>query len=649
MIANRRRGPRAAALMFMFVGTCLAGQALAQPPGGPPIDPRAMSGIPRADPQTEPGTITVRALLGGFSQPAVGATVELELKSADGSKTETRTAVVGADGRASFADLAAFHGGTAIARADLDGERQSSQPIAVSPAQGYRVLLVKGAGASGAASGPAAPPSGPAAAPPEPGAGDVPLPGVAFVNPGTPKGTLLVGTLDLRGGAPIEGAKVRLVLTAADGKAETREAISDSRGTARFPGLDELAADVSLVAEADLPTGTERSQPFSLAGKDTGMAVVLAVVGQQQRAPTRRQMMGARALPTILPGTVRVTVFGPDDQPINGVPVTVIKQDMTGFSKRYEDTTGEDGVARVGDIPLTGEGLFRVEASYAGAPWRSSFFTLDERMGVAVEMRVFPVTTDLTRVRSAVQFGVDSLENDLARVDHLFQVFVDGDSAYWPGKPYKLNAADGATGLIVRDRADQILEHTADAPFTTIEGPLPPGELIDLSTAYLLEHDGTAEIRWSAPFPIVDGRAVVVDGLKLVRGAKKPPVRPPHQNGESGVDLDVYEIGALPQGQAYDLQIDGLVTRPRLYQWLGLGFGLFVAFAFGLGFALRPRASLRERLLKRKAALLRKLEAAAPADRPPIVAALDQVYCQLDALEVRPRHADPGAAWQDKQ
>ncbi|PCC72638.1 hypothetical protein SAMN02745121_01752 [Nannocystis exedens] len=636
---------RTAVLTFMFAGTCLSGHASAQPPGGPPIDPRAMSGIPRADPQTEPGTITVRALLGSFSQPAVGATVELELKSQDGSKTETRTAVAGADGRASFADLAAFHGGTAVARADLEGERQTSQPIALSPTQGYRVLLVKGAGSSGAAAGPG-PAAAPGAAPSQPGPGEVPLPGVAFTNPGTPKGTLLVGTLDLRAGTPLEGVKVRLVLTGPDGKAETREAVSDVRGTARFPGLDALAADVSLVAEADLPTGTERSQPFSLAGKDVGMAVVLAVVGP--RAPQKRQMMGPRAVPTILPGSVRVTVVGPDDQPINGVPVTIVKQDSTGFSKRFEDATGEDGVARIADIPLTGEGLFHAEASYAGAPWKSSFFTLDERMGVAVEMRVYPVTTDLTRVRSAVQFGVESMENDLARVDHLFQVYVDGDAAYWPGKPYKLPAADGATGLVIRDRADQVLEHEQEAPFTTITGPLPPGELIDLSTAYLLEHDGTAEIHWAAPFPIVDGRAVVVDGLKLTKGAKKPPVKPPHENGESRVDLEVYEIGAMPQGQAYDLVVDGLVTRPRTYKWLGLGFGLFVAFACGLAFALRPRASLRERLERRKAALLRKLEAAGPGERGPIVAALDQVYCQLDALESRPRHADPGAAWQDK-
>lgn len=637
------------ALALLFFGTCFPKHVLAQPAGGPPIDPRAMSGIPRADAQTEPGTITVRCLLGSFSQPAAGATVELELKSADGGKQETRKVVAGPDGRASFADLQPYLGGTAVARAELDGEEVRSQPIAVSATEGFRVLLVRGAGEPGPNASPgAARPPGPAGAnSPQSPHGDVPLPGVPFANPGTPKGTVLVGALDLNTGVPLPGARVRLVLTAGDGKSETREAISDGRGAARFTGLDALAPDVTLVAEADLPTGTERSQPFSLAGKDTGMAVVLAVAAP--RAPVRRQLMGPRAIPTILPGTVRVTVVGPDDAPVADVPVTVVKQDTTGLDQRFEQRTGDDGVARVEGIPVGAEGLFHVTLTHAGAPWRSPFFSLDERMGVAVEMRVFPVTTDLGRVRSAVQFGVEPLENDLARVDQLYQVFVDGDAAYWPGRPYKLHPAEGATSMVVRDRADDALQHTRDAPFATIENPLPPGELLDLSIAYVLEHDGTAELRWTAPFPVVDARAVVVDGLKLVRGSKKPPVRPPHQAGEARPDLDVYELGPMPQGQAYDLAVSGLVTRPRLYSYLGLGLGLAVAFACGLAFALRPRASLRERLLRRKAALLRKLDAAGPGERDAVVAALDQVFCQLDALADRPRHADPGAAWSQGQ
>ncbi|HEY8378717.1 MAG TPA: hypothetical protein VIK91_19630, partial [Nannocystis sp.] len=140
---------RLAALAILFFGTCSSGHVIAQPAGAPPIDPRAMSGIPRADPQTEPGTVTVRCLLGGFAQPAAGVAVTLELKSADGSKLETRTAIAGADGRASFTDLAAFFGGTAVAGAELDGEPVRSQPIPLSAREGFRVLLVKGGGDRG--------------------------------------------------------------------------------------------------------------------------------------------------------------------------------------------------------------------------------------------------------------------------------------------------------------------------------------------------------------------------------------------------------------------------------------------------------------------------------------------------------------------
>ena len=133
----------------------------------------------------------------------------------------------------------------------------------------------------------------------------------------------------------------------------------------------------------------------------------------------------------------------------------------------------------------------------------------------------------------------------------------------------------------------------------------------------------------------------------LTRGAKGPPTRPPHE-GEARNDFQIYELGAMPLGQPFDLVVDGLVTRPRLYQRLGLGLGLAVALACGLAFALRPRASLQARLIRRRDALLKKLEAATPDARPALIDALDQIFCQLDALGSAQRHADPGAAWSDK-
>lgn len=625
-------------LAALVLGTCLSGHAFAQPAGAPPIDPRQMSGIARADAQTEPGSITVRCLLGSFREPAAGVTVRLELRSADGGKLETRTAVAGDDGRASFADLAPYYGGSAVASVDFAGEVVTSQSIVPSPTAGFRVLLVKGAGSAGAGS---AAPSGPG---PDPG---VPMPGTAFPNPNTPKGTVLIGTLDLRAGTAIQGAKVRLQISRPDQPTDTREATSDIRGTARFEGLGELPDDAVLVAEADLPEGTERSQPFSLVGQTTGVAVVLAKVAP--RPAKRAPLQGPRHVPTLPPGTVRVTVAGPDDAPVEGVPVSVFKRDETNNKQRFDDTTAEDGSARIADIPTGTAGIYHVVAEHGGAPWRSDFFSMDDRMGVAVELRVFPITRDVTRVRAAVQFGVEPLENDLARVAQLLQVFVDGDEAYWPGAPIRLEAAERGTGTTIMNRADMILDHEPEAPFATISGPLPPGQVVDLSLAYLLDHKGTAELRWSSPFEVVEARAVVAPGLKVVRGARSGPVRPQH--GGEADDFDVYDLGGMSAGKAYDVAVDGLVTRPRVYQWLGLGVGLAIVFACGAAFALRPRAGVRDRLVRRRDALLRKLDATSdPSERDALIAALDPIFYQIDALGGGPRHLDLGAAWspQDK-
>lgn len=656
-MSARVAGRRALAVLgALFVGTWLIGPVQAQPAGGPPIDPRAMSGIPRVDPQSAPGTITVRSLLGSFREPAVGAEVKLELRSQDGGKVETRSATADAEGRASFGELGPYVGGTAVASAELGGEAVRSQPISISASAGVRVLLVKGAAEAAAAGG------GPAT---RVQGGEVPMPGVAFPTPGAPKGSLLIGALDLARGRPIEGVKLRLVITDKDGKSETREALSDARGAGRFEGLDALPADTTLVAEADLPTGPQRSQPFSLVGQESGMAVVLTATAAGEaaaagRGQERRQLAGPRALPTIPTGTVRATVVGPHDEAMTGVPLVVIGEDMSGLRRRYEGSTDDGGNARIESIPITDDTFYLVEAQYAGAPWRSGFFRMDDRMGVAIELRVFPVTGDVTRIKSAVQFGVEAMENDLARVVQLYQVYVDGDEAYWPAERLRIEPGEGARGMVALDRASSILEHKEEAPFATLVEPIPPGEVIDLSIAYLLPHDGAATIRWKAPFPVMEGRAVVREGLTVTRGAKGPPVKPPHQEGQAPDDVAVYDLGSVSAGQAYELEVEGLVVQPKLFRRLGVGLGLGLVALTGLALALRPRTTLRQRLERRRDALLRKLDAAdaavqrgepgADETRKRLIHALDQVFRQLDALAGdKPRHMDPGAAWAEGQ
>ncbi len=659
----------------VLVVSLLASVATAQGPmaggGGPAMDPRAMSGMPRIDPQTEPGTLVVRVLRGSFQNPGVGLTVTLDLRSADGSKTERRTSVSVEQGRATFADLGAYSGGIAVASVDFGGEpaeRVKSQEVRLDPNVGVRMLLVSGASTpTGAGTPTGASTPAPAGATPTPAAADVPRPGTAFSNPGQARGSVVVGTLDLAGGRPFSGSEVTLEITSPGAPAEQRKATSDARGAARFTGLAELPPGTTLVASATLAGEAMRSEPFAMDGQEHGMAVVLAVhgsgsgggTGEAVGRPQRRTLQTPRAVPTISPGIVRTTVFGPDDAPVGGVDVTVVKLDTTGTMQRFSVEAGADGIAFVEDVALADDSLYHVEVAYHGAPFRSRLFQMGDRMGVTLELRVFPVTGDVTKVRSAVQFGVEALENDQARVVQLHQALVEGDEAFWPSTPFKISAPEGATGMVVLDRASVELEHKEGAPFAMLREPLPPGEVVDMSIAYLMPHHGSLAIHWSSPLPVQNGRVVVLPELKLARGAVGAPTRPPAQDGSGPSEFDLYEIGSLPVGGSFDLEVTGLVTRPRTFRMFGLALGVLITLGGVLGVFLGPRASLQQRLEKRRAVLLKtldRLDAAvvagapgAPSQRLRVISALDQVYRQLDVFAgVVKARIDVGAAWDRK-
>jgi len=600
-----------------------------------------MSGIPRVDPQTEAGTIVVRVLRGSFQNPGVGLTVTLELRSLDGSKLEKRTAVSVEQGRASFADLGVYAGGTAVASVDFDGEVVRSQEVKLDPNVGVRMLLVQGSASAAAPT--ASTPGTPAPAP-----DDVPMPGTAFPNPGQQPGSVVVGTLDLAGGRPFVGIEVTLEIGKPDAPVERRTATSDPRGAARFGDLAGLPPGTKLVAEAVLNGEKKRSEPFSLDGQLHGLAVVLAVVGAAADSgpvmSERRPLQTPRAVPTLPGGTVRATIYGPDDRPIADTEVFVIRLDVAGTRERFAGSTGPDGVAR----------LYQVEVPYSGAPFRSRLFQLNDRMGVMLELRVFPTTSDVSKIRSAVQFGVEALENDQARVVQLHQAVVEGDKAFWPATPLRISGPPDVGGIVVLDRATVELDHKEGAPFATLAEPLPPGEMVDLSIAYLMPHHGALALQWSSPFPVANGRVVVTPELKLKKGAQSGPVRPPHQEGQGPVEFDLYELGPLAAGARYDLEIEGLVTTPRLFRDLGIALGLLILLGTGLAALLSPRASLLQRLRNRRDALLRQLDrlgSKQDSERDRVIMALDQVYRQLDVLAPAPAASakvDVGGAWDRK-
>ncbi len=629
------------AVLALGVGVLVASRSDA----GPPIDPRAMSGIPRVDPQLPPGTITVRVLDGGFDAPATEVEVTLEVTGADG-KSEVRKATTDAQGRATVAGLEAFVGGSAIAKVTRGQETLTSQSMELFAEAGSRVMLVAAGGGAvtgspGGSTGADAPKHG------DPGGPEVPLPGTAFVLEGTPAGELVVGTFDLDARKPIGSIEVTLSLTppAGGGEVQTRKATSDARGKVSFDKLlpPDVAVGTTLEVTATLGAGqpVKRSSRFVM-DANVGMAVVLANGEFKAPPPTaapqgRAAVAPPRIVAALATGTVRVRVVDGADVPVAKQPVAVVKKDQSGNDVRYEGVTGAEGHADV-KVEVQSDAVYLVQTRYDGAPWSSTFFQVDKRGGIAVELRVFEVTDDVSRVRSVVQFDVDGLENDLARVVQLQDVMVTGDEAFWPSDGLQILPAVGGKSVTVLPLSEEWLNHEEKAPFATLAGPIPPGELTRLALAYVIDHDGSAEVRFTSALDSLETSVLLGAEQTLdAAGASKTEHPSPIE------DKAVWVMGPRAPGAVLEFSVAGLPTRNPLYRNIGLVGGLAIGLIVAAALVTRPKGDPRLRLRTRRDQLLALLEGIPPSQaqrRERVVAALDHVWRQLDVLD---RAAGPNA------
>ncbi len=651
---------RSFALLIAFLACLLAAPAVAGPPPGGRPDPRQMSGIPRVDPQLAAGTITVRVLEGGFDAPTVGA--EVTLKLTKGHTVETKTAKTVAEGRATFAGLDAFIGGTAVASVKFGDETVTSMSITLAPASGSRVMLVKGAAASPQVGGPA---PGPGDSP-HGGASDVPLPGAPFPLKDRPAGSLIVGALDLSKKAPIEGIDVILQIRDPEAGEDvapiTRKVTTDENGRAKFDGLlpPEVPEKAEITVLASLAEGEPpaRSQTFTMPAEG-GLAVVLtagisdtadgagagAGAGEAPAQPGLTPIPPPQMDPSLKAGTVKVLLLDGRDRPVVDHTVTVVRKDVSGQELRFRGTTGKDGIATITEVALNPESFYFVGVVYDHGPYQSGFFQLPDTMGARVPMRVFATTTDRSRIKSAVQYEFRALENDQVQVIQLYELFVDGTEAFWPGEgnELRIEGMPGAKHLQVLPRSEGLLDQPSDsAPYARLIEPIPPGDVEHLSIAYVLEHDGSIDLSWDAPFQLIQGAAVVEPPIVVrdANGKELPRDEAPHAQTEDGRPLAVYQ---LPVGDAaggsnhVQLEVTDLASRDRWPQRTALlGAVVLIVLVF-VAFLVRPRLGVRDSLVARRDALLGELRSLGPnapaAEREAIVTALDQVYRKLEALE----------------
>ncbi len=601
--------------------------------GPPPMaNPSAMSGIPRPDPKLSPGTVTVRCLgKAGFSAPAVDLEVELVITGTDGQTTRL-TAKTQEQGRATFDGLSDHIGGSAVAKATLGGAEVSSSSISLLPQAGTAVMLVEGAGT------PASSP--PPQAQPRPNTPDIPAPGNAFALQGTELGTLTIGTFDLDARKPIGSVVVKLTITPPEGDPIVRELTTDARGKAIFDKLlpPDTPAGSKMVAEATLVDGgtLRKSAAFEM-DPTQGMALVLAEGADNFNAAPRQQpppQAGPRALPgpriirTLDPGKVRIKLWSGADQPIAGQKVIVVKKTAAGGVDKYRAETGADGTVVVENVPVQQDALYFVESIFSRAPYQSSFFGMDSRGGVAVDLRLFETTADRSVVRSAVQYDVEERENDLAQIVQIYEVMVSGDKAFWDPK-LEISSVEGAKGFVVLRPAEAFLDHAEKAPFATLHGPIPPGQTTNLSVGYLLEQTGEVHLQWDPPFEVIQSSVLVSDSLTLVAEQSEATDLP------SPIPTKVvHTMSGVPQGELVDFTMLGLRHRSPLIKrigWFGLaGFGLVTLVGL-----MRRRPGRRTLLIADRDRLLEEVAAAGQDETrlEQLLSELDRVVRQLEVLD----------------
>jgi len=457
---------------------------------------------------------------------------------------------------------------------------------------------------------------------------------------------------------------------------------TDVEGRAAFHDL-EVPSDATVIAEADLIEGAapQRSMPFSIA--DSSKAVVLIEeslrLELEAKAAAAMHPSGAgaggtgaasdlrpprRALPPVhrdsklAKGVVEVTIVDANDAAVQGVEVEVVRVEMGGAEQSFTASTDAKGRVKVDSIEALDSAIYYVRVVHDEAPYKTGFFELPPDAGVSAALRVFERTDDPSRVRSAVHFELDALENDKARVLVGFELLVTGDAAYWPRGGMQLWGPEGATVAKPLDESAAWLEEVEGAPYAELRGPVEPGEVARLSMAFVIPHDGIVEIDWNSPFPLVESRVILDPEQKLVDTATQGEAEAVEHEGSKALRVQSLAPGetkpdlcapmrasdpdfACPPTltnsavNRVQFSMTGFPKRPRYYWWTAIGVGGLIVLGSALSMLLRPREDRVVVLRRRRDVLLRRLSATSKSDgdlRARTLRALDRLFHQLEAL-----------------
>jgi hypothetical protein len=426
---------------------------------------------------------------------------------------------------------------------------------------------------------------------------------------------LPVGTISVRLARPsmtdaIAGTSVVGTWTTSDGKKKSAKVPTGDDGRAIF---SDVPVGSTFQAQATVEGEHLVSAQFPVPGEG-GTRLLMIVGGEAAEAmndmtgagdeptaakATGPQMVGLRSgkvegkdgLPV---GTLDLNLIGPDGKALAGVKVSLGHVAHTTSAVEFVDAvTDPSGHAHFEKLQTGGGTQYAAVLERDGLRIGTDAFTLDDKRGAAGELRVPGRTSDLSvlRISSSSRMMVELREEAVGVLQNLVventsdKVFDPGPSGLLIPLPEGFSGAEklpGGSEVEIKEGVGVLLR-------SVLPPTQSPSAVTQVRIGYVLTTHENRDFDIVQPMPIDMQGGLVLVPAEYTISLSAPGLRPrAAERDDSGNELRLYDLDAVPAGHALRLTVRGLPTHDETGKWIA---GVLVALLIlaGIVAAARPR------------------------------------------------------------
>lgn len=407
----------------------------------------------------------------------------------------------------------------------------------------------------------------------------------------------------------VPGADVAGVWTTADGKKKTATVKTGADGRAIF---SDLPPGATFIATATVQGETLTTQPFAVPDKG-GTRFLMIVGGNAAQAMgdpaggdgTENSAMGApspqpvglrsgsvEARDGVKVGSVEIKVLDSAGKALAGVSVDLGHAAGQGVDLVHA-VTDTQGVAHFAELPTDGKTPYAAVVTRDGMRISTPTFVLETKRGAAGEIRLPGQTDSLSvlRLGNSSRMLVELREGAIGILQNLIventsdKVFDPGSRGLFVPLPEGFANAEkipGGSEIEVKEDVGVFFH-----------GNVPPTQsmssAVQIRLSYSLATHESRDVEIVQPMPLGLQGGLVMVPAEYALGLSAPGLRARGtQRDDSGNELRIFELDAVPAGQALHLTVLGLPAHSRTGRWIAGAIASLI-LVVGIVAARRPR------------------------------------------------------------